>query len=135
MEIAFVFVRIWTKVCALWMIFGPFIVKLRPSTPRNPLTHHNMTKESLSWEGGVEISLNGIEYTCNIECSIEIQHYTNKHEPFYYEPMTDTLVCLEQWEAECGGKPVHNAQLRRELRAELVEWVENNEPKIIREAR
>lgn len=95
----------------------------------------SMQTEKLSWEGEATIELNSIEYLCNFDCEVEINEYTQQHEPFYSESMQDAMVCLGEFEAECGGKPVHDRNTRKLLRAELINWVEENESKIIKEAK
>jgi len=92
--------------------------------------------EKLSWSGDATVTVNGIEYSCNLDCDVETYSYENKHEPFYAEPMTDALVMLDTFEAsDPGGHPVNDGKLRRYIRMELVNWIEENETRIILEAK
>ncbi len=95
-----------------------------------------MNTEKLSWSGETTIELNGIEYACNVEVDVEINQWQERHEPGYSEPMSDALVCLSDFEAtNPGGQQIMDRGQLRAIRAELVTWVEDNETKIIMEAK
>ena len=94
-----------------------------------------MATETLDWNGITTIELNGIEYVCDFDCEVQVTRYTQRHEPFYSEPMADALVMLGAFEAECGGKPVDDAATRKELRSRLIEWVSDHESEIVNEAK
>lgn len=80
---------------------------------------------NLTWEGDTTIVMNGLEYHCEMDCSVFL----------FKSADIDPYVGIESFECEIGGKPVHDMPLRRELRAKLCEWVENNRDLVIRKAR
>jgi len=94
-----------------------------------------MNTEKLSWSGDATVTVNNIEHSCNLDCDVEISTWQERHEPFYSESMSEPLISLGQFEAECGGQPVHDGKVRRDIRMALAQWIEDNEQKIIREAK
>lgn len=95
-----------------------------------------MRTETLSWSGEAVIELHGIEYTCDIDVDVEMQQWLEHHEPGYSEPFVEALVCLGQFEVtNPGGQQVIDRALLKSIRAELVQWVENNETRIVMEGK
>ncbi len=95
-----------------------------------------MNTEKLSWSGECTVEVHGIECCCNVEVDVEINQWQERHEPGYSEPMSDALVCLSDFEAtNPGGHQIMDRALLRAIRAELVTWVEENEPRIIVESK
>lgn len=95
-----------------------------------------MRTDTLSWSGEAVIELHGIEYLFDIDVDVEVNQWQERHEPGYSEPMSDALVCLGQFEVtNPGGQQVIDRALLKSIRAELVQWVEDNETRIVMEAK
>lgn len=95
-----------------------------------------MNTETLSWSGQTTIELHGTSYDCSLECDVQISKWTERHEPFYSEPMSEAMVCLTDFEVmDSACHAVLNQQLRRDIKAALITWVEENEDTIIKGAK
>ncbi len=80
--------------------------------------------------------MNNIDYACSMECDVHVYQWQERHEPYYSEPANDMFVTLEDFECtDPGGHTVIDRQLRRALRVELVDWVQEHQEKIVKESK